>query len=82
MAFDKSDRGVTYVHCECNAWPSRRQGLVSNVLRFVGKMASDIPTDTERMFIISYYLSDDTISVYERTTRNLGKNRNITASFI
>ncbi|KAJ8350395.1 hypothetical protein SKAU_G00255250 [Synaphobranchus kaupii] len=49
-----------------------RQGLVSNVLRFVGKMISDIPSDKERMFIISYFLCDDTISVYERTRRNLG----------
>ncbi|XP_064167087.1 EF-hand domain-containing family member C2 [Anguilla rostrata] len=49
-----------------------RQGLVSNVLRFVGRMVSDVPTDTERMFIVSYFLSDDTISVYERTKRNLG----------
>ncbi|KAJ8383515.1 hypothetical protein AAFF_G00219650 [Aldrovandia affinis] len=49
-----------------------RQGIVSNVLRFVGKMVSDIPVDTERMFIISYHLSDDTLSVYERTQRNLG----------
>ncbi|KAJ8366801.1 hypothetical protein AAFF_G00342340, partial [Aldrovandia affinis] len=31
-----------------------------------------IPVDTERMFIISYHLCDDTLSVYERTQRNLG----------
>ncbi|XP_036395881.1 EF-hand domain-containing family member C2, partial [Megalops cyprinoides] len=49
-----------------------RQGLVSHVLQFIGKMVSDNPVDTERLFIISYYLSDDTISVYERTQRNLG----------
>ncbi|KAG9349598.1 hypothetical protein JZ751_028046 [Albula glossodonta] len=49
-----------------------RQGLVSNVLRFIGKMVSDNPVDLERIFIISYYLADNTISVYERTKRNLG----------
>ncbi|KAJ8256181.1 hypothetical protein COCON_G00200450 [Conger conger] len=49
-----------------------RQGLVSNVLRFVGKMVTDVSADSERRFIISYFLSDDTVSVYERTKRNLG----------
>ncbi|KAJ8253045.1 hypothetical protein GJAV_G00208520 [Gymnothorax javanicus] len=49
-----------------------RQGLVSNVLRFLGKMVSNNPLDAERTFIVSYYLSDDSISVFERTERNLG----------
>ncbi|XP_053482797.1 EF-hand domain-containing family member C2 isoform X3 [Ictalurus furcatus] len=49
-----------------------RQGLVSHVLRFVGKMLTDNPTDMDRTFIISFYLSDDTISVFEPTQRNLG----------
>ncbi|KAJ8362253.1 hypothetical protein AAFF_G00386760 [Aldrovandia affinis] len=35
-------------------------------------MVSASPVDRERMFIISYHLSDDTLSVYERTHRNLG----------
>ncbi|XP_055071584.2 EF-hand domain-containing family member C2 [Misgurnus anguillicaudatus] len=49
-----------------------RQGLVSNVLRFVGKMLTDSPVDKERIFIISYYLSDDTIAVFEPPQRNSG----------
>nr|XP_023656606.1 EF-hand domain-containing family member C2 [Paramormyrops kingsleyae] len=49
-----------------------RQGLVSNVLRFEGKMVSEDPIDRERLFIISFYLSDDTISVFEPPQRNSG----------
>ncbi|XP_048826270.1 EF-hand domain-containing family member C2 isoform X2 [Brienomyrus brachyistius] len=49
-----------------------RQGLVSNVLRFAGKMVSEDPIDRERLFIISFYLSDDTISVFEPPQRNSG----------
>ncbi|XP_062389412.1 EF-hand domain-containing family member C2 [Sardina pilchardus] len=49
-----------------------RQGLESNVLRFVGKMETDNPIDKERVFIISFYLSDDTIAVFEPTQRNTG----------
>ncbi|XP_066542784.1 EF-hand domain-containing family member C2 isoform X2 [Hoplias malabaricus] len=49
-----------------------RQGLESNILRFVGKMATDNLIDKERTFIISFYLSDDTIVVFEPTQRNSG----------
>ncbi|KAB5577048.1 hypothetical protein PHYPO_G00205490 [Pangasianodon hypophthalmus] len=49
-----------------------RQGLVSHVLRFVGKMLTDNPNDKDRTFIISFYLSDDTIAVFETTQRNSG----------
>ncbi|XP_012693028.1 EF-hand domain-containing family member C2 isoform X2 [Clupea harengus] len=49
-----------------------RQGLDSNVLRFVGKMETDNPIDKERVFIICFYLSDDTIAVFEPTQRNSG----------
>ncbi|XP_051565641.1 EF-hand domain-containing family member C2 [Myxocyprinus asiaticus] len=49
-----------------------RQGLVSNVLRFVGKMLTDNPIDKERVFIISFYLSDDTIAIFEPPQRNSG----------
>ncbi|XP_029112636.1 EF-hand domain-containing family member C2 [Scleropages formosus] len=49
-----------------------RQGLLSHVLRFVGRMVSDDPVNKERRFIISFYLSDDTISVFEPAQRNLG----------
>ncbi|XP_062861743.1 EF-hand domain-containing family member C2 [Trichomycterus rosablanca] len=49
-----------------------RQGLVSHVLRFMGKMLTDNPIDKTRSFIISYYLSDDTISVFEPSQKNSG----------
>ncbi|XDV30268.1 hypothetical protein PO909_033222 [Leuciscus waleckii] len=49
-----------------------RQGLVSNVLRFVGKMLTDSSIDKERVFIICIYLSDDTMVVFEPPQRNSG----------
>ncbi|XP_028655593.1 EF-hand domain-containing family member C2 [Erpetoichthys calabaricus] len=49
-----------------------RQGLESNVLRFVGRLVTDSPIDVERIFIISYFLSDDTISVFEPPQTNSG----------
>lgn len=42
------------------------------ILRFGAKMLSNIKENNERVFIISYYLSDDTISVYELGMRNSG----------
>ncbi|KAK7882331.1 hypothetical protein WMY93_028505 [Mugilogobius chulae] len=49
-----------------------RNGLESNVLNFVAKMVTEDPVDKDRVFNISFYLSDDTISVFERTERNSG----------
>ena len=49
-----------------------RRGLDSNVLRFMAKMDSDRPIDQNRYFIISYFLCDDTILVYEPSQRNSG----------
>lgn len=49
-----------------------RRGLDSNVLRFLARMNTTKPIDQERRFIISYYLSDDTISVFEPPVRNSG----------
>ncbi|XP_049854500.1 EF-hand domain-containing family member C2-like isoform X1 [Schistocerca gregaria] len=42
-----------------------RQGLDSFVLRFKAEMISKIPENRGRIFIISYFLSDDTMSVFE-----------------
>lgn len=39
-------------------------------LRFKAKMISAIDNDSDREFIITYYLSDDTISVFEIVKRN------------
>lgn len=42
------------------------------VLRFGARMISKIAENNERIFVITYYLSDDTISVHEITRRNCG----------
>ncbi|XP_026151493.1 EF-hand domain-containing family member C2 isoform X2 [Mastacembelus armatus] len=49
-----------------------RCGLESNVLNFRAKMVTADPVDRERLFIISFYLCDDSISVFERPQRNSG----------
>lgn len=49
-----------------------RRGLESNVLRFLAKMDTSKPIDTDRRFIISYFLSDDTLLVFEPPVRNSG----------
>ena len=53
-----------------------RHGLESNVLRFVAYMATDNPVDKDRKFIISYFLSDDTVAVFEPPQRNSGDDLN------
>jgi len=42
------------------------------VLRFVSQLDTNSPEDRERVFIVSYYLADDTMSVYEPPARNSG----------
>jgi len=42
------------------------------ILRFVAQLDTNAPEDRERLFIISYYLADDTIGVYEPPARNSG----------
>lgn len=49
-----------------------RHGLESNVLRFVAKMDTTKPIEVDRRFTISYFLSDDTILVFEPPQRNSG----------
>lgn len=48
-------------------------GNISNTLRFFAKLITHKCADVERMFVISYFLSDDTISVFEPIERNSGK---------
>lgn len=40
-------------------------GNVSNILQYFAKLITDKCEDVDRMFIISYYLSDNTVSVFE-----------------
>ena len=49
-----------------------RNGLDSHVLRFVAVMDTDYSVDKARRFILSFYLSDDTIAVFEPPQRNSG----------
>ncbi|XP_077393798.1 EF-hand domain-containing family member C2 [Festucalex cinctus] len=49
-----------------------RCGLESNVLKFYAKMVTTSQVDSDRELIISFYLSDDTISVFERSQKNSG----------
>ena len=50
-----------------------RRGLDSNVLRFLARMDTEKPIDKDRRFIISYFLSDDTVLVFEPPVRNSGE---------
>ena len=54
--------------------PPPRCGLNSNVLSFRAKMMATDPVNTKRVFIISFYLCDDSISVFERPQKNSGIN--------
>ena len=49
-----------------------RQGLDSNVLRFVARMDTTRPIDMDRRFVIFFHLSDDTVTVFEPPQRNSG----------
>lgn len=49
-----------------------RIGFDSHVLRFSGRLISDNPDNDKRYFIIKYFLSDDTIAIFELGERNSG----------
>eukprot|EP00933_Yihiella_yeosuensis_P005802 TRINITY_DN110391_c0_g1_i1.p1 TRINITY_DN110391_c0_g1~~TRINITY_DN110391_c0_g1_i1.p1 ORF type:complete len:748 (+),score=182.32 TRINITY_DN110391_c0_g1_i1:97-2340(+) len=42
------------------------------VLRFKARLSDPKPEDRDRIFVISYYLQDDTVSIHEPPQRNLG----------
>jgi hypothetical protein len=42
------------------------------VLRFTSKFNTRVPEDFDRKFVISFYLSDDTISIFEPAQKNSG----------
>lgn len=50
-----------------------RCGYDSRILRFGVQLITDKPCDIYRQFVLSYYLSDDTISVFENSMINSGK---------
>ncbi|XP_036921627.1 EF-hand domain-containing family member C2 [Sturnira hondurensis] len=47
-------------------------GYKSNILRFFAKLITDKCADEDRLFVISYVLSNNTISVFEPIERNSG----------
>lgn len=42
------------------------------VLRFTARFNTQVPEDVDRRFIISYYLADDTLSIFEPAQKNSG----------
>lgn len=48
------------------------QKLAGKMLRYRGKLISDKVDDKDRSFVITYYLADDTIGVFEPPKRNSG----------
>ncbi|XP_050996941.1 EF-hand domain-containing family member C2 [Acomys russatus] len=47
-------------------------GNISYILRYFAKLITDKCADADRMFVIAFYLSDGTISVFEPVERNSG----------
>ena len=41
-------------------------------MRFSAKLVTDKPEDVEREFLITFYLADDTVSIFEPSKRNTG----------
>jgi hypothetical protein len=44
-----------------------------HILRFASKLISNVASDEERNFLISFYCRDDTIMVYELAAKNSGR---------
>jgi hypothetical protein len=42
-------------------------------LRFLARLNTKIPEDMERRFLISFFLADDSIQVYEMPNKNSGR---------
>jgi hypothetical protein len=42
------------------------------ILRFTARFNTRVPEDVERRFIISFFLSDDSVSIYEPAQKNSG----------
>lgn len=44
-----------------------------HILRFNAKLISSIPSDSERKFIVSFFVRDDTIQIFETAEKNSGR---------
>ena len=42
------------------------------ILRYTARFNTKVPEDVDRRFIISFYLADDTISIFEPAQKNSG----------
>ncbi len=42
------------------------------ILRYTAKLNTTVPEDIERRFIVSYFLADNTVAIYEPSKRNSG----------
>ena len=42
------------------------------ILRFTARLNTKVPEDVDRRFIVSFYLADDTISIFEPAQKNSG----------
>ena len=46
------------------------------LLRFLARLNTKIPEDMDRRFLITFFLADDSIMVYEMLKKNSGKFEN------
>jgi hypothetical protein len=45
----------------------------SITLRYLARLNSKVPEDQDRKFLISFFMSDDTLKIYEIPKKNSGK---------
>ena len=74
--FGDEDDSLGYVY-KLNPLPPKRDFFkyVDNdkkILRFTCKMNTRVPEDFDRRFIVSFYLANDTISIFEPAQKNSG----------
>jgi DUF1126 PH-like domain len=50
-----------------------RRGMDSHILRFLARLDTDRPIESERTFIVNFYLADGTVSVFEPIGKSPGK---------
>lgn len=46
----------------------------NKILRYTARLNTQVPEDVDRRYIISFYLANDTISIYEPAQKNSGIN--------
>lgn len=51
---------------------AKKPEFVNTVLRYEGRLLSDLQDDETRVFVFAFYLADETLSVYEVKKQNSG----------